>query len=89
MLSVTLHVPLVGLLCLDDLLEGVMAHALCGSEVRVPFAGDVAGGRLSNSHGDGYEPKEDRESEDAKSVGKHGRDYIAAGPVSAPWRRSG
>lgn len=83
MLSVTLHVPLVGLLGLDDLLEGVMAHALGRSQVRVTMAGDVAGGCLSNRHGDGYEAKQDRESDDAKSVGKHGRDYIAAGPVSA------
>jgi len=98
MLSVTLHVPLVGLLGLDDLLEGVMAHALGIRKVRVPLARNVACGALSNSHGDSYEPKQDREREDAKSVGKHGRDYIAreyvhtsphfAGAVSALWRQS-
>ena len=42
--GVAFHVPLVGLLGGGDLLEGLFGEALCGSDVRVPFAGYVFDG---------------------------------------------
>jgi hypothetical protein len=46
----TLHVPFVGFLRVQDFLEGLAAQSLCGSEIRMARARDIPGGPLSDGN---------------------------------------
>ena len=41
LLSMALHVPLIGLLCVNNSLPGLPAQSLCGRKIGMPGAGDV------------------------------------------------
>jgi hypothetical protein len=49
LLSVTLHVPFIGLLRRNDLFVSLRAQPLCGSEIGMSRGGDIFLGRLGNS----------------------------------------
>lgn len=76
-LGMTAHVPFIGLLGLDHLLPGIVAHSLGRREMWMTVAGNVPRGCLGDGDSNGDKAEQDYKRDDAKSVIGHARNYMA------------
>ena len=72
-LRVTLQIPFIGTLRLDDPFPGLLAQPLCGRQIRMPSFGDILLGPLSNRHA--TNDKSTTNNSSYKASFHHGSDY--------------
>jgi hypothetical protein len=74
-LRVTLHVPFIGLLRVQDSLKGLPAQPLSGGQIRMSCPGDIPDGPLREGNASDHEQRSEKSGE--KVVSGHRLDYKA------------